>query len=129
MYSLEIEISDSDLEQPYNHVHHAQGLRYLEQGRLAYLESRGLDYDAYLASGLFLVVTGINVRYKRELLPGKFTVTCENPKIEGKVVSLAQRILNERGKVCIQGELEFQFLSAAARRSVEPPEEFLKQFV
>ncbi len=45
-------------------VHHANYLNYLEQSRVEMLRDAGLDYRALEDSGLMLVVTEMNVRYR-----------------------------------------------------------------
>ena len=129
MFEARFEITAADLETPYDHVHHGEALRFLERGRLEYLKACEIDYEALLAEGLFLVVTDIRAKYKRELKPGPITVTCERPAVERKVLSLHQRVLNEKGKVAVEVEISFQMLSGALRRSIVPPAEFVAKFV
>ena len=50
-------------------VHHANYLNYFERGRVEMLRAAGLLYKDFEDSGLFLVVTEMNVRYH---LPAEF---------------------------------------------------------
>jgi YbgC/YbaW family acyl-CoA thioester hydrolase len=129
MFSIKIDVAPAQIEPLYNHVHHAQALRYLELGRLAYLESIGLPNNSLIAKHLFLVITEISVNYKRELTGGEITVTCENPRIDEKRIVLDQKILNPKGKVAVEGTIVSQMLSGETKRSVVPPDFFLHKFV
>ena len=45
-------------------VHHANYLNYFEQSRVEMLRAAGFDYRQFEATGLMLVVTEMNVRYR-----------------------------------------------------------------
>jgi len=45
-------------------VHHANYLNYFEQSRVEMLRSVGFDYRQFESTGLMLVVTEMNVRYR-----------------------------------------------------------------
>lgn len=126
MFKLSLVVGNNDIEAPYNHVHHAHSLRFLERGRVEYLRSRGIEYDSYLSRGLFLVITSIEIQYKRELLPGLITVTCATPIIDGKEITIPQTILNHKGKLAIEAEVRLTFMSQESRRSIEPESDFLR---
>src|SRR4051812_28900220 len=46
-------------------VHHANYLQYFELGRVAWLKSRGISYDVWLAEGAHLPVVEATIRYHR----------------------------------------------------------------
>lgn len=122
-------VTAEDVEPVYNHVNHAQALRLMELARLAYLEAIGIPNEALIARGLFIVIAEISVVYKRELFAGPIVVTCESPRIEGKSMLLHQRIVNERGKVCVEASYDLRFLSGETKRSVLPPSDFAPRFL
>lgn len=128
-FSITRAILDSEIEPRYNHVHHARALHFLEECRVAYLEHIGCPLESYLSKRVFLVITRIDAQYKREIRSGTITVTCENPTINAKRVSLRQRIINDRGKDCIEALVEFAFLSGETGRSMVPPETFMQRFL
>ena len=128
MFEIQYEVTSEQIIPPYNHVHHAEALRFLESARLAFLEQIGFPNDDFLGQGLFLVITSIAVKYKRELVAGPIRVTCESPRIEGKLVIMEQRIFNAKGKAAIEAALEFQFLDGALKRAVTPPLDFQRAF-
>lgn len=124
MFQLSITIQDNDLDSVYQHVHHARALYFLERARLGFLEAVGYPTESYMRQGLFWVIASISAQYKRELRAGPITVTCERPQIDGKRLVLEQRILNERGKVAVEGQAVSMLLSKATGRSAQIPEEF-----
>lgn len=129
VFTHALEITSADVEPLYNHVNHARALRYMELARLAYLEAIGIPNETLIARSLFIVIAEISVVYKRELIAGPIVVTCESPRIEGKAMFLHQRIVNERGKVCVEATYDLRFLSGQTKRSVEPPAEFAPRFL
>ena len=128
MFEIEYQVKESDIGQPYNHVHHATCLRFMEHGRLEFLKSVGFPNEEFLAQGLFLVITDIAVQYKREVRQGPIKITCDNPRIEKRTVVVDQRILNPRGKVAVEATVKSMFLSNEKRRATHPPEEFVQAF-
>ena len=129
IFQIDRTVLDSEIEPRYNHVHHARALHFLEECRVAFLDKIGCPLESYLAEQLFLVITRIDAQYKREIRLGPITVTCENPRIDGKRVALTQRIVNERGKECIVALVEFAFLSGQTGRSIVPPDRFIEKFL
>lgn len=129
IFQTERTIASPDIEPRYKHVHHAKALHFLEECRVAYLDKIGCPLESYLSQQLFLVITRIDAQYKREIRSGPITITCENPAIEGKRVSLTQRILNDKGKECMVAKVEFAFLSGATGRSIIPPHDFMQRFL
>ena len=128
MFEIECEVGQDLVSSAYRHVHHAALLRFLETARSRFHEEIGFPNEAFLAKQLFVVISGLKVAYKREVTAGKIRVTCEAPRIEGRLVIVDQRILNARGKVAVEAVVELQFLSGATRRAVPPPEDFARAF-
>ncbi len=129
MYTLDYEITDSEVEESYAHVHHATTLCILEKGRLSLLEHIGFPNESLIEQGIFLVLTRIDVQYKRELFAGPVQVTCENMRVEDKRFSLQQRILKQpAGKVAIEAMVEFVAMDGASKRAIRAPEELTQAF-
>jgi YbgC/YbaW family acyl-CoA thioester hydrolase len=129
VFTHPLEVGAEHLEPLYNHVNHAQALRFMELARLAYLEAVGVPNEALIAQKLFIVIAEISVAYKREIFGGPIVITCESPHIDGKAVLLHQRIINERGKVCVEASFDLRLLSGETKRSVSPPTEFSTRFL
>ena len=124
-YTIPPELVDND----YKHVHHADSLKILEQARLKYLEAIGFPNEKLIAEGMFLVVSSCSVRYKRELFAEKVRITCENPAIERRSMSLDQIIYKESGKPAVLASVHFMCMDGASKRGVVPPQEFLRAFM
>ncbi|MCB0333868.1 MAG: acyl-CoA thioesterase [Bdellovibrionales bacterium] len=129
MFTLERIISSEDIEPVYNHVHHAKAICFLEEARLRYLEHIGFPNDVLLAKNLFFVITRIEVDYKRELFEELVVVTCESPKVDGRRMSVNQRILKKNGKVAVEAHVQFMCLDRSRGRGVEPPEDLREAFL
>lgn len=129
MYRLEFEVPAADVIPPYNHVHHAQVLRYLEMVRLRFMQELGFPIENYLKKGLFLVIAGINVRYLREILGGTITITLEEPRVEDKACLVLQRVYNHRGKLALEATVDSRFMSSETKRAILPPPDFIERFL
>ena len=46
-------------------VHHSNYIRWMEESRISFLESIGLDYSTLEKRGVISPVIGVNVRYKK----------------------------------------------------------------
>jgi len=123
------EVGAGEIEPVYNHVHHAQTLRFLEEARLSYLEAIGYPNEAFVSRGLFIVIAQLAVVYRREIFAGPILVTVEDPRIEGKALLLEQRIVNAKGKECVRASIDLRFMSGVTKRSIVPPEDFAARYV
>jgi YbgC/YbaW family acyl-CoA thioester hydrolase len=121
-------VSPNELQHPHHHVHHSDSLRFLEEARLAFLRHRGIDYEALLQARLFLVITDITVRYKREIRGEPIRISCENPLIDGKRIQLEQKIYRLNHKVAVEAIIGLMFLDANQGRSVAAPGDFAGRF-
>ncbi len=124
MFEFVVEVRPEQLDVTYRHIHHAEALKFWEQARLAFLTSLGFPSESYMAMGLFWVIAGIEVRYKREIRAGSLRVTCEHGRIEGKSLILEQRIYNERGKLAVEGRVDCMLLARDTGRAAAIPNEF-----
>ena len=117
MFEIECVISSEDVIPPYNHVHHAKILEYLEQARVEYLDHIGFPLDDYLKRGIFIVLINLNVEYKREVLQGAFKVTCQDAKLEKKSLIVTQRVINPKGKLAVEAEVTLKFVCSERKRA------------
>jgi acyl-CoA thioester hydrolase len=130
MFILNHTVSTDEVVEVYDHVHHATTLRLLERARLAHVESIGYSNDRLLESGVFLVISSLEVRYKRELLLGdELEVTCENCFHDRKLVRVEQRIIKPRGRVAVEATIDMVCMSGETRRAMAPPEDFIAAFL
>lgn len=129
MFQIEYEVGQSDIVERYEHVHHAHCLRLLELARLRYLEAIGFPNEALMDRGLFLVIASISIQYKREILRGSVTLTCEEPRLDGKLIVLKQRVINAKGKDAVLAEVASVFMSSETKRGIHPPADFAAAFI
>jgi YbgC/YbaW family acyl-CoA thioester hydrolase len=124
MHQFEYKIEESQIESGYGHLHHADALKLLEKARLDLLVAIGFPNQHLIEQGLLLVITNIEVIYKRELFAGPIEVNCSDFKIDARKILMKQQILNHKGKVAVEGLVGSCFMSAAARRSLEVSDGF-----
>lgn len=129
MFTIEYTLQPGDLEPIYDHVHHAHSLRFLERARVEYLASVGCPMDELFAKDIFLVISKIEIRYLREVLDGTIAITCENPRIEGRALVIDQRILNAKGKACVEARVDSMCMSSATKRAFAVPDFLRDAFV
>ena len=110
----------------FKHLHHADILRLLEQCRYAKMEVRGAANESFLRRGELLVLSRIDVRFLREVTPGRIRISCGPFTTSGKFIRCKQKILNSMGKSAVEAEVEQVFMSAVTKRGIEPPAEFMK---
>jgi len=129
MFSISVDLGDGWIEPVYEHVHHGRSFFLFEQARAAFLEAIGFPNDQLLKEGKVLVITKVEAEYKREVKRGRVTVTCESPVLEGRVLVVDQKILNERGKVAVEARIQSVFMDHTTRRGMNPPPEFVEAFL
>jgi acyl-CoA thioesterase FadM len=124
MFSLSILVDDQWISPVYDHVHHGKMLSMFELARLGLVESIGFPNDELIKQGKLLVVTSVNVAYKREVKRGVVAVTCDDVLIEDRTIRIGQRIVNERKKVAVEAEVSLMFMDPVARRGADIPDDF-----
>ncbi len=128
MWEYKYEITADQIEPRYNHLHHSDALRFLERGRLDMLKEIGHATESLMAKNLFLVITEIRVKYKRELIAGEIYVQCTEARIESRLIVVEQQILTEQRKTAVSAVVSSCFISGDSRRIVSPPEWFATAF-
>ena len=129
MQSFNYSIPEDLIQSRYQHLHHAEALKFLEKGRLDLLDKIGFPNSSLMSRDIFLVITEISVRYKRELFAGDITVECQRTYLEGRDLVIEQRILNSKGKVAIEALVKSCCMSGTLRRAVTIPEDLLAAFL
>jgi YbgC/YbaW family acyl-CoA thioester hydrolase len=125
IFSKAYSVDATQLQSDYKHVHHAEILKFLERARLDFLIAIDCPNEDFIRRGLFLVISRIDVQYKREVLAGSVEVRCSSVTLEGKKVIILQELINPNGKLAVLARVESQFLSRAVGRAVLPPEDFV----
>ena len=101
----------------------------MERAREEFLHSIGTSLNEIIASGLFLVLTEINIRYRRELVPGPIVITFEERSSDRRLLSSRQRILVDGDLTAVEAEINMVFMSGTTKRAVLPPPAFARGYL
>ena len=129
IFKKEFEIKEGHIIPPYNHVHHATILYYLEECRISLLEQMGFAPDNLLKDGLFPAIASMEIDYLRETKSSPVTITVENPKFKRKVMEVTQKIYNSEGKIALSATVNFVLFSIEQKRAIVPSQEFVDAFL
>lgn len=126
MFSIKVVIDDGWIAPVYEHVHHGTCLSLLEQSRAAFVAAIGFPNEELLRQGKVIVVTRVDMSYKREVKRGEVLATCDSVACEGRTIRIHQRVINNRGKAAIEGVVELMFMDIETRRGMDIPADFLQ---
>ena len=119
--SFRVRFSEID---PYRHVNHAVYVSWLEAGRVEALEDAGMGLDLLQADGIQIVITAIDVKFKKPAVAGD-VVTIEAEVAETRRASSRwhQRVM--RGEeVLVTADIHVGICDDAGRPT-RPPEGFM----
>jgi len=114
-------------EDRFGHVNNARYLEFLEEGRWAHLEERGLDTAFFEGRGVFPVVVRLSISYRRPASAGdRLDVTTRVTSVGSRRIVIAQEIrLAGSGEICVEAEVTAVFVDAGTRRPIPLTEEIL----
>jgi len=92
-------------------VHHSNYIRFLEEGRCAWMESIGIPFDILEENGITVPVLGVNVEYKYHVT---FNDTIEihifMKEYNGVRMTIGYKVVNkENGNIVLTGETKHCF--------------------
>lgn len=119
-------ILDTDLTEPYRHVHHSGVLLFLEQARIAQLREIDWDFPQQLERGVLLVIAAIEITFLRELFAEEITIATAPAAFDDKRFSMTQTIRNARGKDAVHAVVTQAVLDLKTKRAIIPPESLIK---
>ncbi|GHD55264.1 acyl-CoA thioesterase [Jeongeupia chitinilytica] len=107
MHQTEIKVRGYHLDL-YGHVNNARYLEFLEEARWGALEDHG-DLDWFMQRRLALVVSRIDIRYKRPATMGDvLLIETRLDRLEERAGVIAQRIVRQdNGKLVAEAEVSF----------------------
>ncbi|WP_432721802.1 thioesterase family protein [Jeongeupia wiesaeckerbachi] len=107
MHQTEIKVRGYHLDL-YGHVNNARYLEFLEEARWGALEAHG-DLDWFMQRQLALVVSRIDIRYKRPATMGDvLVVDTRLDRLDERAGVIAQRIVRQdNGKLVAEAEVTF----------------------
>jgi len=114
-------------EDRFGHVNNARYLEFLEEGRWAHLEERGLDAGFFETHGIFPVVVRLSISYRRPTSAGdRLDVTTGVASVGRRRIIIAQEVrLAGSGELCVEAEVTAVFVDAETGRPVPLTEEIL----
>ncbi|WP_084088822.1 acyl-CoA thioesterase [Andreprevotia lacus] len=107
LHKTEIKVRGYHLDL-YGHVNNARYLEFLEEARWGLLETTS-DIGWFMQQQLALVVTRIDIRYKRPATMGDvLVIETQLDRIEEKAAVVAQRIVRaDNGKLVAEADVTF----------------------
>ena len=127
-FQITREITQEALIPPYNHIHHADLIRQLEDARVELLDAIGQPLQSFLDRGLFWVIAAIQIEYLREVKEGESVVTCEAPTMTERRLIIPQRIYNHRKKLAVRAQVELALFSVEQQRGITIPSPIVAAF-
>lgn len=107
----------------YGHVNNAVYLNYLEYARDAYIEHRGLDYQALVAEGKGIFVAEAHLTYLSPALPGEdLTMTTEPLQWGGAWLTLKQTLTGPRQRPVLEATMKLVWVGSGGRPTRIPAE-------
>ena len=102
VYQVLLKVRFYELD-PYNHVNHSCYVQYFETSRIQLLESVGFGLSRLQDLGCFIVVTGLDTRFKAPAgLGDELTVESEIVSIRRSTSQWRQRILRASDVIATQ---------------------------
>lgn len=106
----------------YGHVNNAVYLNYLEYARIRFLKATGFPYDEFRELGYGLVVSRIDIRYRRPaFLEDELTVVTASISRGRMKGSLEQKIL-KGDEIVVQAMVDYATVDSAGRPAPLPAE-------
>jgi acyl-CoA thioester hydrolase len=104
-------------------IHHASYVKWMEEARVAFLDTLGCGYEAIEQSGVVVPVIGISVEYKRPVrFAESFEVEVRVERYNGRILELGYTIRNlTAGTLCTLAASKHCFLKDG--RMVSPKTE------
>jgi len=93
-------------------VHHSNYIRWMEESRISFLESIGLDYSTLENRGVISPVIGVNVRYRKPTYFGEeISIEVSIKEYTGIKLIFNYTMKNKDNQVVLTGESEHCFVS------------------
>ena len=111
---------------PYRHVNHAVYISWFEAARTEALEDHGLGLGGLQDDGIQLVVTSIDVKYRRAAVAGdECTVETEIGEIR-RASTIWHQLVMRGDEVLVSGQITIGICDARGR-PMRPPEGLIEQ--
>ena len=112
-------------------VYHAHYIVWFEIGRTDYCRAAGMPYRAMEESGLWILVTGVDCKYRGSArYDDALRVRTELPELATRGLSFRYEIVDEAGRLLAEGSTRHVFADAQGRLRRAPADvlERLEEF-
>ena len=124
--TYELLIRESHLD-TFGHMNNATYLDLFEEARWELITNNGYGLKKIRETGLGPVILEINLEFKKEIrLRERIRIETECLDYTGKVSTIEQRMINEKGEVCCRAKFVFGLFDLKARKLVSPTPDWLK---
>lgn len=124
---VEIEVRYAETDQ-MGIVHHAEYVVWFELARTTLCSRSGFHYAQIERMGYLLMVTGVELRYRR---PARFgdtvEVHCWVERVQSRGVRFAYEVRGPEGRLC-HGATDHIWVKRESRRPCHPPEPLKRAF-
>ncbi len=121
VFTLVVRYSETDAQ---GVVHHANYLKWFEEGRSEYLRQQGCKYSDLEKSGFFVVVAQASVDYKApSYFEDKITVATTLEREKGRLIEFSYKATNQDNVLVAEGRTKHIVLDRN-RKLVSMPEQF-----
>lgn len=124
-HTYEFILQETDLD-TFGHLNHANYLVLFEQARWQWITSGGFGLSKIQELQVGPTILGVQVQYKREIKHReRIQVLSWCPNWRGKVGTVVQKMMNERGEECCRIELTIALFDMQKRKIIAPLQEWL----
>jgi YbgC/YbaW family acyl-CoA thioester hydrolase len=122
-------IVNKEMTDEYGHVNNARYLDLYEDARWNILEISGLGADMLKANRIGPVILEVNVRFRRELLPGdEITIITTSRRKNDLVFYFDQQMVNSKGEIASTAVFTAALFDLDTRKMKRADEHWLKAF-
>jgi len=109
------------------YVYYGRYAEYFEVSRAELIRELGYSYAEMEADGVMMPVTGMQVRYLRPALYDQLlTLRATIRTLPAQRVTVETLVLNEAGKLCVEGKVTLAFLNVETGRTQPAPARFVE---
>ncbi|MES2768327.1 MAG: acyl-CoA thioesterase [Bdellovibrionota bacterium] len=111
----------------FGHVNNAKYLELLEEARWDLITQNSYGLKEVMAKKIGPVILEVNLKFRKELkLREKIKVLTSCKKHEGKIGTIEQKIINEKGEESAIAVFTYALFDLAQRKIIDPTPEWLK---
>lgn len=108
-------------------VYYGKYAEYFEVSRAELIRAKGYSYREMEEDGVMMPVTEMRVRYLRPTrYDEELTLRAVIQTMPEKRIVVITDVLNEKGKLCVRGEVTLAFVDKETGKAVSVPERFRK---